>query len=780
MVKPRSRVQRLAMGCAGALVGGGLALGTVAASADTGPLGGPTPITRNESKIVAHSMVGAESRLSASTLIRSGSQSEPTLPTNPSGAENSSAQSSAAVANGAYTALPPTRVLDTRLSGSALGPNGSRDLTVTGGSVPGDSTAVALNVTVTDGTADSFLSVYPAGTARPLVSSLNWAAGETLANLVIVPTGAGGQVTIYNDLGTTDVVADLEGYFAPEPSGSTAGSYVPLTPARIADTRTASSEPYSGHTLHAGETLDIQVTGAGAVPTSGVAAALLNVTATDTTSASFLTVFPAGESLPVASNLNWGPGATVPGRVVVPVSSTGQISAYNNLGSTDLVVDVDGYFTDGTATPAAASLFSAISPVRVLDTRTTAQTLGTGSVLVQTAAGLDGIPTNATAVVTNVTATNTTAASYFTVYPGGTRPLASDLNWGVGQTVANLTVAGLSSSSGAISVYNSAGSSDLIIDVFGYFVPESPTPVVITTDTLPTATVGSAYSTAMSAYGGTPPYFWTISVGALPAGLSLSTGGVISGTPTAASTFTFTVQVTDSSTPTAETAAAPLSILVYLASPTQIDSANWSGYILGDGPYTAVSGTFNVPDLVATATATATYASEWAGIDGFSNSDLIQAGVDEMYDPSTNLVYLEAWWEILPAAETPITTLDVAPGDSISVAISQFSSSVWSIEVSDNTTGNTFATHQAYTGPLSSAEWIVEAPEVNGVIANLGEYSPDVKFSGLGVVGSQTSQNSLTKAALVQDGRQVSTPSSWTTSGFTVAYGDLAPPPPQT
>lgn len=375
-----------------------------------------------------------------------------------------------ATGGSAYTALTAKRLLDTRTNGGALGPNASLTLTVTGGSVPSDATAVALNVTATNTTSASYLSVFPAGGAQPVVSNLNWRKGETVANLVIVPVGSNGKVTIYNHTGKTDVVADLEGYFAPETAGSTAGSYVPLTPARITDTRSGSTYPNAGKTLSAGGTLNVQVTGEGGVPSSGVMGAILNITATNTTASGYLTAYPEGGSRPLASNLNWTAGETVANRVVVPVSASGMITLYNYAGSTDVVVDVSGYFTDGSSTPTNASLYYPVTPVRVLDTRQTGTTLSGGGTLSVPMAGVDGIASNATAVVTNLTATNTTAASFFTVFPGGSMPTVSDVNWNAGQTVPNLTVATLASS-GSISIYNHAGNAAAIVDVFGYFSP---------------------------------------------------------------------------------------------------------------------------------------------------------------------------------------------------------------------------------------------------------------------------------------------------------------------
>ena len=367
----------------------------------------------------------------------------------------------------AYTAVTPVRLMDTRNAGGALGPASIRNLTVIGGAplAPVGATAVMLNVTVTQPTAASFLTVYPAGNARPLASNLNWVTGKTVPNLVSVQVGSGGQVTFYNSAGSTHVVVDLEGYFSP-PSG-TAGGYVALTPARTTDTRSGSGQPNAGSTLAAGGSLDIQVTGAGGVPTPGVSAVVLNVTVTNTTAASVLTVWPAGAATrPLASNLNWVAGQTVANRVIVPVGTGGKVSVYNPSGSVDVIVDVSGYFTDASAP--AGKLFIPQNPFRIADTRGTA-TLGPAGTFTLQVGGVAGVPTTATAAILNVTVTNTNAASFLTVHPcPGTRPLASDLNWVAGQTIPNLAIGSLGSA-GAICFYNSAGATDVVVDLFGYF-----------------------------------------------------------------------------------------------------------------------------------------------------------------------------------------------------------------------------------------------------------------------------------------------------------------------
>lgn len=87
------------------------------------------------------------------------------------------------------------------------------------------------------------------------------------------------------------------------------------------------------------------------------------------------------------------------------------------------------------------------------------------------------------------------------------------------------------------------------------------------------------------------------------------------------------------------------------------------------------------------------------GIDGATNSSLIQAGVTEEYDAATKSVLTGAWWEILPAASTPIP-LTVTPGDECMVTIYQVSGTTWSITLTDTTTGQTYSTEKSYSDSL--------------------------------------------------------------------------------
>jgi len=370
-----------------------------------------------------------------------------------------------------YTALTPQRIADTRTNGTTLGQGGSLVLAIGGIYVPANATAVSLNVTAVDQSTAGFFTVYPTGGAAPTASNLNWLPGETIPNLVVVALSAGGDVTIFNGLGSADAVVDLEGYFAP-PTTSTAGEFVPVVPFRLTDTRAASGGINAGMTLAAGGTLNIHVTGVtgSGVPFGGVSAVVLNVTAVDQTANGFFTVYPTGSALPVASNLNWTPGVTVPNRVIVPIGTGGQVSVYNGLGSADAVVDINGYFTDSTASGAH---FTPLFPSRIKDTRNGPGSIGKVGPASTTPLAVwlaGGVPTGATAVILNVTVADATLESDLIVYPGdATQPVASDLNFLAGETVPNLVVVKLSAT-GTINIYNPFGSTNVIVDVVGYFM----------------------------------------------------------------------------------------------------------------------------------------------------------------------------------------------------------------------------------------------------------------------------------------------------------------------
>jgi hypothetical protein len=389
------------------------------------------------------------------------------------GLARSTALEPAAVTEGTrfagFNTMSPVRILDTRAT-APIGPGQTIGLQVAGrAGVPGDAAAVVMNMTVTEPSTGGYLTVWPSGTARPGTSSLNMTAGQTVANLVVVRLGAGGAVSIFNDSGTAQVLADVVAWTRDD------GHVIGLTPERIVDTR--ASRP-----VGAGAQIDVPVLGRGGVPASGVGTVILNVTVTNPTSASYLTVWPTGDVRPNASSLNMLPGQSVPNLVFARVGAGGQVSFFNERGDVDVLADVVGYLPSGAA-------YLPINPQRIMDTRTGAGdygrligssvlrvpgklaqdqvfTLDLGSVLEDALPG--GLGSTMAGVVLNVTAVDATAPTYLSVWPSGSsRPNASNINLDPGGIVPNAVVV-RPGAYDRVNLYNAFGAVHVIVDLVGY------------------------------------------------------------------------------------------------------------------------------------------------------------------------------------------------------------------------------------------------------------------------------------------------------------------------
>ncbi|MEV4612354.1 PKD domain-containing protein [Kitasatospora sp. NPDC049258] len=384
-------------------------------------------------------------------------------------------------AGSAYTAYGPTRLLDTRDGTGAAKPqpvqpySSARVRIVGNGGIPSGVTAVVLNVTVTGTSSGGHITAYGEGDPRPSTSNVNFTAGQTVPNLVVVPVGANGYVDLYNGgWGAVDLIADITGYF----TRSASSGYTPVPPARLVDTRNGTGA--AAAQVAAYDSVPVQISGLGGLPGSGVTAVALNVTVTNPRSAGHLTVYPDGQATPVASNVNYGEGQTIANSVIVPVGPDGKIRVHNGgWAPTDVIVDVVGYYS-----PAGRSAYLPIDPERLLDTRDAASwgdgpVGGRGYVYMPLAAGHPDI----TGFVFNSTVTNTADSGHLTVspdpnslaaYQGGyaswpATPSVSTLNWRAGGTVPNLVQAN-AGSNGIVDFWNvSDGNLDLIVDMFGYY-----------------------------------------------------------------------------------------------------------------------------------------------------------------------------------------------------------------------------------------------------------------------------------------------------------------------
>jgi Protein of unknown function (DUF3152) len=300
---------------------------------------------------------------------------------------------------------------------------------------------VVVNVTAVDATRPTFLTVFEGGTDRPVASTVNPTPEVTTHNVTFVALSENDTIDIYNDVGSVDVLVDVLAWSA-DPLAL--GEPVPLTPARLFDTR-GSGAPVRG-------VRRLAVAGRAGVP-NRVGAVIVNVTALNASTRTFVTVYPAGGTRPNLSNLNPQPGEIRHNLVVTPLGADGSIDFFNYSGSVDMFADVVGWIP--------ASAIETTGARRLLDTRSDRRgPLGAGkvrTVAVPAAAGQ--------LAVVNLTSTDSTGDSFVTVWPTGVSlPVASNLNPRRDANVHNMAMVPVGSD-GTISIYHDTGSSHVIVDL---------------------------------------------------------------------------------------------------------------------------------------------------------------------------------------------------------------------------------------------------------------------------------------------------------------------------
>ncbi len=430
-----------------------------------------------------------------------------------------------------YTPLSPYRIVDTRCSvtpkpaycsqenlpaanASLSTPAAGGYITVqvsgtgvSGDSVPGNAQAIVATVTAVAAanSQNGYLSVYPAGTSAPTASTLNYAPGEAVPNLVTVAIGSGGQVDILASSAHVNVIVDVEGYYAPDSGSNVAGGYLSSLPdpVRIADTRCSASPPPSYclsegipsanaglQPLQGGATVKIVVAGVDQVPVTAMAVSLV-VTAASPQSSGYLTVWPDGAQKQITSNVNFHSGPASADGVIVPVGQGGQVDIYNGSESTvDVVVDVNGWFSGSSTGISGSMAFTPSAPVRICDTRSIASIGGVGDVsegvigqcansgtqvipaapLTIQVTGVAGglITADAGVVVMNVTVAGADNNGYLTVWPAGTlQPATSNVSYKKGVATSDMVTCRLNAQ-GQVEVYSLAAA-NVIVDVAGWY-----------------------------------------------------------------------------------------------------------------------------------------------------------------------------------------------------------------------------------------------------------------------------------------------------------------------
>lgn len=236
----------------------------------------------------------------------------------------------------------PCRLVDTRagapstVSSGALigGSNRTLPLLSSNCNVPPAATAYSLNFTVVPAAGLlGYLTVYPTGVARPVVSTLNSLTGTIVANAAIIPAGAAGGIDVFAT-DTTDLIVDINGYFGPPGAGGL--SFYSLPPCRVLDTRNPpGSPPFTGQ-------INVNVIGSGCGGTEQAQAYVFNATVVPSASLGYLTLWAQGAGEPLVSTENSLDGAITSNMAIVPTSPSG-VSALAT-DKTHLILDMSGYF----------------------------------------------------------------------------------------------------------------------------------------------------------------------------------------------------------------------------------------------------------------------------------------------------------------------------------------------------------------------------------------------------------------------------------------------------
>jgi hypothetical protein len=238
----------------------------------------------------------------------------------------------------AFYPLTPCRLVDTRnangpLGGPTLVAGSTREFPLRSGScnLPSDAAAYSLNVTAVPQGSLPYLTIWPSGQSQPTASSLNAPTGTVTANGAIVPAGSNGGVTVYVG-GTSDVVIDVNGYFAaPGAGGLTLHA---TTPCRVLDTRNGAGA-FTG-------VLSVNVESSTCAPPSSAQAYVVNATVVPSGMLGYLTLWPAGQTQPQVSTLNAYDGVISSNMAIVPTLN-GSINAFA-ANPTQLILDLFGYY----------------------------------------------------------------------------------------------------------------------------------------------------------------------------------------------------------------------------------------------------------------------------------------------------------------------------------------------------------------------------------------------------------------------------------------------------
>lgn len=358
-----------------------------------------------------------------------------------------------------FNPVAPIRLVDTRNgTGTTRLPLGAGCTLVVDPLLPASATAATVNIVSVRPATGGYVTVYPCGTTRPVVSGLAALAGRVVSSTSVVRLGLDGTLCLFSSI-DSEIVVDLYGWY----SATDGVRYQPITTARLFDSR-------SGSRLAAGSVTKVKAVRSGGAP-AGATAVAITLHSTDPTRDGYLTVYPCSATRPTASALNVSLGRHATNHVQVALSGTGELCVFVSVAM-HVVVDMSGWF--GTA---ATTRYFAVEPYRAIDTRIGLGLSGAFAAGANRSITLAPSPSPNTSVPSAavvralfavITAVRPAAAGYLTVHPCQSPvPSVSMLRYVTADNAAN-GVAAIDDASGRWCIFASA-STHVVLDVNGYF-----------------------------------------------------------------------------------------------------------------------------------------------------------------------------------------------------------------------------------------------------------------------------------------------------------------------
>ena len=369
---------------------------------------------------------------------------------------------------GDFFPLAPVRVVDTRLgTGSVpkqrVAPGASIGFGVLGkGGIPASGVETVLaRVTALDALGQGYVRGYASGNPAPPTSALQYTKIGNRSETLYLPVSPLGVARLQANVAATHLVVDVIGYTRTGDAVG-GGAYVPVAPKRAYDSRSGQPLPTAGSRT-------IQIGGLNGVPGTGVGAVVLSATVVKPTGASYVTLWPTGKPKPAYSSINGGPDGNTTSLVVVPLGLAGQLNADTAASGVHLVLDVVGYYTDGSVDLPDGS-YTPVDNVRAFDSRSAGGAFGGGAARAVKVAGTGtNVPAGASAVVVTLTSAAPQGKGYLTVTANGGVGTTS-LTYYAGRTISTTQVVKVAAD-GTIRVRANDGTTQVLVDVVGYFAP---------------------------------------------------------------------------------------------------------------------------------------------------------------------------------------------------------------------------------------------------------------------------------------------------------------------